>query len=350
MGLFSSASENSFLGIDIGDSSLKMVELVKKNKKIVLKNYGFSENLTKTKFTAMEDPASLAKIINKVKSDIGITCDQATVSLPSFAVFSSVINLYNINKKNIATAVNDEARKVIPIPLEEMVLAWEIIAQPKGVANTDNNTKIFLTGSPKKLIKKYISIVQSAKMNLVNLETETFSLIRSLVGDDKATVMIVDLGANSTDICIVKESIPYLNRSINVCGSTITETISQKLGLSFAKAEQLKYDLGVSTVDGTETEVPKLILNAINPIINEIKYMLDLFRNSNGEPVEKIILTGGGALLINLSNYLESVLNIRVVVGDPWFRVSCPPELRPVLSEVGPKMAVAIGLALRSIK
>jgi len=348
MGLFSSAADNSFLGIDIGDSSLKMVELVKKNKKIILKNYGFSENLSKTKFTAMEDPQSLAKIINKVKSDIGITCEQATVSLPSFAVFSSVINLYNVNKKNIAAAVNDEARKVIPIPLEEMVLAWELIAQGKN--ETDNNTKIFLTGSPKKLIKKYINIIQAAKMNLVNLETETFSLIRSLLGDDKVTVMIVDLGANSTDICVVKESIPYLNRSINVSGSTITEAISEKLGLTFAKAEQLKYDLGVSTVNGSETDVPKIILNAINPIINEIKYMLDLFHSSNGESVEKIILTGGGASIINLANYLENSLNVRVVIGDPWFRVSCPPELRPVLAEVGPKMAVAIGLALRSIK
>jgi len=348
MGLFSSAADNSFLGIDIGDSSLKMVELVKKNKKIILKNYGFSENLSKTKFTAMEDPQSLAKIINKVKSDIGITCEQATVSLPSFAVFSSVINLYNVNKKNIAAAVNDEARKVIPIPLEEMVLAWELIAQ--GKSETDNNTKIFLTGSPKKLIKKYINIIQAAKMNLVNLETETFSLIRSLLGDDKTTVMIVDLGANSTDICVVKESIPYLNRSINVSGSTITEAISEKLGLTFVKAEQLKYDLGVSTVNGSEIDVPKIILNAINPIINEIKYMLDLFHSSNGESVEKIILTGGGASIINLANYLENSLNVRVVIGDPWFRVSCPPELRPVLAEVGPKMAVAIGLALRSIK
>ncbi len=350
MGLFSSASENSFLGIDIGDSSLKMVELVKKNKKIILNNYGFSENLTKTKFTAMEDPQSLAKIINKVKSDIGISCNRVTVSLPSFTVFSSVINLYNINKKNIAEYVNDEARKVIPIPLEEMSLAWEPISHSKNDATPNNNTKIFLTGSPKKLVRKYINIVQSAKMELVNLETETFSLIRSLLGDDKTTTMIVDLGANSTDICIVKESIPYLNRSINVCGSSITEAISQKLGLAFEKAEQLKYDLGVATVNGSETEVPTIILNAIAPIINEIKYMLDLFRSSNNESVEKIILTGGGALLINLANHLENALNVRVVVGDPWFRVSCPPELRPVLAEVGPRMAVAVGLALRSIK
>jgi len=350
MGLFSSTSENSFLGIDIGDSSLKMVELVKKNKKIVLNNYGFSENLSKTKFTAMEDPQSLAKIINKVKSDIGITCNKATVSLPSFAVFSSVINLYNVNKKNIAEYVNEEARKVIPIPLEEMVLAWELISQGKNDGAADNNTKIFLTGSPKKLIKRYINIVSASKMELANLETETFSLIRSLLGDDKATTMIVDLGANSTDICIVKESIPYLNRSINVCGSTITEAISQKLGLSYNKAEQLKYDLGVSMINGSDADVPKIILDAIKPIVNEIRYMLDLFRSSNNESVEKIILTGGGSLLINLANYLESALNIRVVVGDPWFRISCPPELRPVLAEIGPKMAVAVGLALRSIK
>jgi type IV pilus assembly protein PilM len=347
MGLFSSAADNNYLGIDIGDSSLKMVELKKSGKKLVLNNYGFSDNLSQAKFNNIEDSEALAKIINKVKNDIGITSNKATASLPSFAVFSSVVNLYNVNRKNMAERVNEEARKVIPLPLEEMVLDWKIIPTVNG--GDKDNIRIFLTGSPKKLIKKYISIFNAAKINLVSLETETFSLIRSLLGNDKSTVMIVDLGANSTDICIVKESIPYLNRSINVCGSTITEAISQKLGLPFDKAEQLKYDLAVAAIGGKSLEIPEVILTSVNPIINEIRYMLDLFQGSNNQGIEKIILSGGGALLVNLANYLENSLNIQVIVGDPWFRVSYGPELRPVLAEIGPKMSIAVGLAMRGI-
>jgi type IV pilus assembly protein PilM len=351
MGLFSSA-DNAYLGIDIGDSSLKMVELVKKGKKIVLNNYGFSEDLGKTdKLTSTDDVEYVAKLINKVKKDIGITAASASVSLPSFSVFSSVINLYNVNKKNIAEHVNEEAKKVIPLPLDEMVLDWKVIpAENEDPNNPSNNTKIFLTGSPKKLIKKYINIFNAAKINLVSLETETFSLIRSLLGNDKSTVMIVDLGANSTDICVVKESIPYLNRSINVSGNTITEAISQKLGVAMDKASQLKFDLGVAALGENQIAVPQIIMTAVSPIINEIKYMIDLFETSNNEKVEKIILSGGGSMLINLANYLENTLNIQVIIGNPWFRVSYPPELQPVLSEVGPRLAIAIGLAMRSIE
>lgn len=350
MGLFSS-SENTYLGIDIGDSSLKMVELAKKGKKIVLNNYGFSEDLgSANKLTSTDDIEYVAKLINKVKKDIGITSANASVSLPSFSVFSSVINLYNVNKKNIAEHVNEEAKKVIPLPLEEMVLDWKEIPQDEDPNNPSNNTKIFLTGSPKKLIKKYINIFSAAKINLVSLETETFSLIRSLLGNDKSTVMIVDLGANSTDICVVKESIPYLNRSINVSGNTITEAISQKLGISKEKAGQLKFDLGVAALGENQVAVPQIIMNSVAPIINEIKYMIDLFENSNNEKVEKIILSGGGSVLINLANYLENALNVQVIIGNPWFRVSYPKELQPVLSEVGPRLAIAIGLAMRSIE
>jgi len=96
--------------------------------------------------------------------------------------------------------------------------------------------------------------------------------------------------------------------------------------------------------------VPQIIMNAVSPIINEIKYMIDLFENSNNEKVEKIILSGGGSMLINLANYLEKALNIQVIIGNPWFRVSYPKELQPVLSEVGPQLAIAIGLAMRSIE
>jgi type IV pilus assembly protein PilM len=345
MGLFSSG-DNKYLGIDIGDSSIKMVELTKKGKAIYLTNYGFSETLGGFKLSGVDDAEMIAKVVNRVRSDIGISATKVSVSLPSFAVFSSVINLSNVNKKNIAEKVSEEARKVIPLPLEEMVLDWKVI--PAKPEEATGNTKIFLTGSPKKLIKKYINIFNAAKLNLVSLETETFSLIRSLLGNDKSTVMIVDMGDNSTDICIVKESIPYLNRSINVSGHNISEAIMSKLGVSLEKAEQLKSDL-TGTLNG-QKEVPEIILSTAMPIVNEIKYMADLFQTTSGERLEKIILSGGGSMTANFAVYLENQLNIQTIIGNPWFRVVCPNELKPVLSEVGPKLAIAIGLAMRSLE
>ncbi|MFA5131441.1 MAG: type IV pilus assembly protein PilM [Patescibacteria group bacterium] len=350
MSLISLGGDNLFLGIDIGDSSLKMVELRKRNRKIYLSNYAFSENVSEVNFTKIDDINYLAKAIVKVKNEAGITATKVTASLPTFAVFSSIINLSNVDKKGIGIAVNEEAKKVIPLPLEEMILDWKIIPDENGHTPTKGNMRVFLTGSPKKLVRKYIDVFKAAKLNLVSLETETFSLVRSLVGNDKTTVMIAEIGANSTDISIVKESIPVLNRSLAVCSSTVTKAIAEKLGMSFAQAEQFKFDLSVSLAADAKEELPQLIGRTLEPILTEIQYMLDFFHSQNGGEVEKIILSGGGAMLLNLADYFAKRLNIKVIIGDPWNRVNCPEELKPVLSEVGAKLAVAIGLGMREIE
>ncbi|MFA5000440.1 MAG: type IV pilus assembly protein PilM [Patescibacteria group bacterium] len=355
MGIFSSSQENLFLGVDIGDSSLKMVELRKKNRRVYLSNYAFSENVSEINFTKMEDIEYLARAINKIKSESGIVSNRVTASLPTFAVFSSIININVADKKALAGTINEEAKKVIPLPLEEMTLDWKIIPDRNGKTPTKGNMQIFLTGSPKKLVRKYIDIFKAAKLNLASLETETFSLVRSLVGNDKTTVMIVEIGANSTDLSIVKESIPVLNRSLAICGSTITRALAEKMNVPFAQAEQFKFDMSVSLEAGAKDanadgELPHLMIESLEPIITEIQYMLDFFRSQNNGEVEKIILSGGGALLLNLPEYLSKRLDLQVLVGDPWNRVHYPEELKAVLNEVGPRLAVAIGLAMREIE
>ncbi|MFZ2310029.1 MAG: type IV pilus assembly protein PilM [Patescibacteria group bacterium] len=345
MGLFSS-SDNSYLGVDIGDSSLKLVELKKKGKKIYLSNYAFSENVSDIKFTKIDDTVYLAKAINKVCKESNIKAKRVTASLPTFAVFSSIINLNNVEKKNMAEAVADEARKVIPLPLEEMKIDFKIMP---AIAGADRaNSRVFLTGSPKKLVRKYIDIFKAADLELLNLETETFSLVRSLLGSDKSTVMIVEIGANSTDISIIKESIPVLNRSLEICGNTITKDLATAMGLDAVQAEQFKIDLSIS--EKGNGELLPIIVKTIAPIVSEIEYMLDFFNMSNQGKVEKIILSGGGSMLTGLPEYLSDKLNLQVIVGDPFSRVVYAEELRPVINEVGPKLAVAVGLALRDIE
>lgn len=351
MGLFSLGSDNLFLGIDIGDSSLKMVELKKRGRKIQLSNYAFSENVSELNFNKIEDTNYLAQAISKVIKEAGFQARRATVSLPTFAVFSSIINVSVADKKMLGQIVTDEAKKVIPLPLEEMILDWKVVPDKNGKTPSSGNLQIFLTGSPKKLVKKYIDVFKKANIALSSLETETFSLVRSLVGDDKSPVMIVEIGANSTDLSIVRESIPVLNRSLSVCASTVTKMLSEKLGMSYIQAEQFKLDLSFSlSADNSQDKLPKLILDSLEPIITEMKYLMEFYQSQNTEPLEKVILSGGGALLLNLADYLSERLSIKVIIGDSWNRINYPQEIKPVLMEVGPKLAVAIGLAMREIE
>lgn len=347
MGLFTSYT--GCLGIDIGTSGIKIVELKKEGGRVRLVSYGFSEDkASETKSEWKVDISRTAKIINKICGKSKIDNRNAVASLPTFSVFSSVISLSNISPKDIPSTVHWEAKKVIPLPLEEMILDWKIIKENGERAENQGkkNTKIFLTGAPRSLIKRYIDIFKEAEINILSLETETFSLIRVFLGNDKSTVMIAEIGANTTDLVIVENSIPILSRSIDVGGATITKAISNNLNIGIERAEQFKYDLGVGSTD-KEDIIPKTIIEAISPVINEIRYTLNLFQNKNNKEVEKIILSGGSSLLPNLANYLMKIFNKNVIVGDPWARVAYPLDLKPTLDEIGPRMSVAIGLAMR---
>ncbi len=346
MGLFSQAT--SYLGVDIGSTSIKIVELKQENNKIKLVTYGFSEKSATSLSENHGDTAYIAGLINRICDESGAASNSAISALPTFSVFSSVLNLTNVSKKDIPAAVHWEAKKVIPLPLDDMILDWKQIEDEKPVKGA-NNIRVLLTGAPRTLVKKYIDIFKQAQISLLSLETETFSLIRSLLGNDKSTIMIVELGASTTDVTIVDRSIPILNRSIDVGGIAITKAISRQAGIDFERAEQLKYDLGISAIEGGDSEIPKTIAETIAPLVNEIKYAINLFQNKNNKQTEKIVLSGGSALLPNLVSYLAKILDMKVIIGDPWARIKYPEDLKPLLHEIGPRMSVAIGLAIRDM-
>lgn len=350
MGLFSTS--NSFLGIDIGSSSIKIVELQKEAGDLKLLTYGFTENIGEiVKDNWASEVKHSAILVNKMSEKAGAMSRTAIASLPTYSVFSSIINLTNIEKKDISSAINLEAKKVIPIPLEEMILDWKIInSNDEKIKKTQKNIKVLLTGAPKNLVKKYIDIFSEAKINLLSLETEIFSLIRSLIGNDKSTIMIIEIGMSTTDISIVSNGISIMNRSIEAGGSMITRAISNSLNIGMERAEQFKYDLGMSEMKSANDVIPKTIIDAINPIINEVKHMINFYQEQNNKNVEKIILSGGSSSLPNFTDYLSKLLNINVVVGNPWEKISYPIDLEPVLKEIGPRLAVAVGLAIRGVE
>lgn len=336
-------SSNNFIGIDLGSTSIKIVELRKEKDQLRLVNYGFSENTSPIKIEQIKDVKPIAKIIKKIQRKTHIKGLEAYTALPTFSVFTSVLNLSNVLAKDIPSAVHWEAKKVIPLPLEDMILDWKQIDPPnkKGPANV----RVLLTGAPKLLVRKYISIFKETDIHLKSMETETFSLIRSLIGNDKSTIMIVEIGASTTDVTIIDKGIPMLSRSIDVGGNTITKTLSSRLKVSPEHAEQFKYDLGLESVadDGSAS---KVVMEALGPVVNEMKYAMELYANKNNVSTEKIILSGGSAMLPNLPEYLSKVLDKKVVIGNPWDRVSCQVDLKPLLDEIGPRMSVAVGLAM----
>ena len=366
-------STQSYLGIDIGSSSVKIVELKNDKGRPRLVTYGFIEQPNNiVKIDSKENREKIIKSIKSIVSKAKTTSAKAIAALPSYTVFSSIIHLPQMAEKEMVQAVKWEAKKFVPLPLEEMILDWKLIKEegkkeitsPKKPeeqkepeqavsavkTKVEKTNKILLTAAPKLLVERYIDIFKQAGLQLVSLETEAFALERSLIGNDKSPVIVVDIGAVATNISVIVGSIPLINRSIDVGGNSITKAIANSLNIDLRRAEQFKRDFGMSQ-SGQEpnSEIPNKIEFIISSVVNEIKYVINLYQNQSEQAIEKMILSGGSAFLPNLPQYLSQVLNLKVFIGDPWARVVYPVELKPVLAEIGPRFAVAIGLAMREI-
>ena len=149
-------------------------------------------------------------------------------------------------------------------------------------------------------------------------------------------------------IIIAEDGIPVLNRSVDVGGRTTTHAIVNSLKVDMERAEQFKRDIGFAL--DVQNGIPQTIESSVSPVVNEIKYGLDLYySHPTSRKVERIILTGGSAYLPRLPEYLTSLLSMKVFVGDPWARVIYPVELKPALDEIAPRFAGAVGLGMREI-
>lgn len=383
MGLF--ASKESYLGVDIGTASIKIVELSSFNGRPKLMTYGYADIATDIVHSKSEE--NQIKIVNSLKNVVAksrVGTNLAIGALPTFSVFNSIITLPAMSEHDLASAIKWEAKKYVPLPLEEMILDWKIIKENDGaikapleplpplpkkkfslfgskkaksaispgkLGGKPENVRVLVTAAPKNLVSRYLSIFKQAGLKLISLETEAFALARSLIGSDPGTLMIVDIGSITTDICIIEKGVPVLNRSIDLGGLSISKSIAQSLNISLERAEQFKRDFGVSIGDTDQPQgINKNIATSLSPIINEIKYVFDLYQGQDRRPVEKIILSGGSASLPNLSGYFEDLFAKPTIIGNPWDKIIYDSGLKAVLDEVGSRMAVAIGLAMRDIK
>lgn len=350
-----------FLGIDIGTSSIKAVELSNTGGHPKLETFGYVErSFDIIKSDNPQNQSALAGLLKQMLKQTRVTTQKVVAALPSFAVFTSIISLPTMSEKDLLAAIRWEAKKFVPMPLEDMILDWRIVKNQDQTQGKDasksadvkkgkaRNVKILLTAAPKSLVRRYLTAFKAADLQLVSLETEAFALERSLIGNDPSPVLLIDIGASATDMSVIANGIPVLNRSIDVGGDALTRAIMNSLSIDHARAEQFKRDFGM-THSTANDQIPKTLEFVVGSIINEVKYCLNLYQSQEPKPVEKIVLAGGSAFLASLPEYLTRILNTKVIIGDPWARIVCPAELQPMLQEIAPSFAVAIGLAMREI-
>lgn len=365
------------LGVDIGTSGLKVVELTPEGGKIRLVTYGYADIAPEkdAAVLSVDNAKQVADILQQVVKASGMKATKAVAALPASSVFHAIISIPmpKTAKEDIRAVVEAQTAKLLPLPIAEMIIDSHIIdkdllpkddekkpeekkpeapapgAEPAQAAAPAKTIRVQVTAAPKALVEKYIAIFRAAKIELISLETEVFALMRALIGKDSAKTMIVDVGGDRTNIVIAERGVPYLTRGIKSGGSAVTAALSSAMGISMPEAEGMKKDIAL----GEGNVMPPALAAAIKPLLHESKYALDvnMQEDTSGaqKPVNKVILTGGSAALAGFDVAMTNALNVNVYVGDPWARVATPPASRPILDEVGSRFAVAIGLAMRVV-
>lgn len=380
MGLFGGPKKVSYLGIDVGAGGIKVVELASEKGRATLQTYGYSERKPgEAVVSPFDDTKGAGELLASVCKKAGTQSSNAMAALPISSVFSTIVAIpRKKDEKEMRALIDAQVGKLTPLPLSEMITystfvddvkggkEAKVVKPAKGAEPTPakeltsderrkrDYVRVLVTGAAKTLVQKYIEIFRYAKLNLQAIDTESFALIRSLVGKDKSAILILDMGSMRTNITIVEKGIPFLTRSINVGGQTVTKRLMEQMKIDAASAEQMKTDLGTMSASATVAGgMPTVLESVMHPIINEIRYSMQLYANmelTELKKIEKIIVTGGSSHLPRITEYLAETLNINTYRGDPWARVVYPEDLRPVLDEIGPRMSVSIGLAMRELE
>lgn len=344
----------SHLGVDIGTSNIKVVQLRPQGEEFVLETYGIANVAFQiANKDSAQAVAQTAEILKNLLKKAGATTNRIAASLPNSVVFTSVIELPKIPEDEMKAAIEFEAKKYVPLPLEEVSLQWSVI-QEKPRINLDTNlgsvgrtnenkNKILLTAVPTVVVNNYRKVFEMAGLEPYALEIEAISLIRSLVNEDDKTVIMVDMGAKNTSINLVDNGYLRFSKNLSVGGDTVTSSIAQSLSVNFMRAEQFKKDFGLSPQG---QQMPQVMRPVLDIIKNEAMQLISLFE-SKGNRVDQILLSGAGAKLPGLKDFFTN-LGKPVLFATPWTKIAYPAELRPIIEPLGLNLAVAVGLAMRS--
>lgn len=335
--MFFSGSKRK-LGIDIGTSSIKLVQLRKEAEQYFLETYGIVkvayQTAAKMEFDVISETAAILK---KLLTQSRVTTKRVIASLPNNIVFVSVIEMPAMSAKELRSAIEWEAQRYVPMPLSEVTLSWSALEAERGKPQ-----KVLLTAVPTSVIDNYLKMFKLAGLEPQALEIEALALIRSLVADRKDCLLIVDIGARTTSLNLVDKGFLQVSRNLAIGGETISTAISNSLHVSFNRAEQFKKDLGMT---GEAQQIPQTIHPVLDEIKTETSQLIKLYESSGGK-VQEIILAGAGAQLPGLPAYFADLL-AKVSVGDPLKFISYDPQVRANLLQVSQSLSVALGLGMR---
>lgn len=365
---FFKSPEESVIGIDVGTSSIKVVQLRKKKGRAVLETYGELSlgpyaGLALGQVTNL--PAEkIAEAIKDVLKESNVTSNSAGVSIPFKSSLVSLIELPPVEQKQLQEMIPIEARKYIPVPISEVTMDWWVVPTEfdhdldfvQSVDDDNNEIKpetkkvqVLVVSIHNDVLSTYSTIVKNAMLNTSFFEIEMFSSTRALLSGETTPVLIFDMGASSTKIYILERGVVKYSHIINRGSQEITVSISKGLNIPFDRAEHVKRNLGSGT-PAEEKDIYEIMSLTLDFIFSEANTVILNYQRKFNKAISKVILTGGGVAMKGVFELARANFQTEVVMGDPFNKVESPAFLEDVLKVTGLEFSTALGLALRKLQ
>ncbi len=345
MSLLSGVSE--FFGLDISSTAVRLVELHGNGPEKALSKYGYIPVDPKIVMSdAKADQQKLAEAIRELVEKSRVATRNVAVGIPSLRVFTTVADIDNMPSAELGKSIRYQADSLIPTPVAESKIDWALIGKsPKE----EGKIEILLSSIPNNFVEQRLDLLESIGLNVIAFEPDNLALTRALVPPDAtAPMVIVDIGRKSTDIVITMNGAPRLTRAIPTGTEAIVKAAMQNLNVDEKQADQFVFKFGVSK-DKLEGHVYQAIIGTVDILTNEIDKSVKFFQaRYAGVKLERLIVSGGAAVLPEFPLYIANRFGLKVEIGNSWRNVAFSSDRQNELAALSNQFGVAVGLAERA--
>ncbi len=348
-----SMGKKNLVGLDIGSSSVKAVELTKKGSGLQLLNMGFENLQTDTIVDGqIMELNNVSNVITNIFTEHQIRTPRVAAGVSGHSVIVKNIVLPQMSQEELQESFSWHAEEHIPFDIADVNLDYELTSK------SSESLHVLMAACKSDKIANVKQAIQLAGKQPVIIDVDAFALQNcyEVNYDPKPgeVVALLNIGASTMNINILNGTRSVFARDASVGGSQYTSLLQKELGLSFEQAEGVKR--GMALPDGIEPRPIQPIIETVSDILAlEVRKTMDFYRATADEgeaAIQKILLAGGGSKLPGLSDYLAKRFEIPVEVFNPFRQIEVDDrKFDPdYMREIVPEMAVAVGLALRGVE
>jgi len=342
--------KQTIVGLDVGSSSIKAVELHRGRNGIEVSHVALEPLAADIVVDSMiVDSGTVSSAISKLFSEKQIKSRSVATSVSGHSVIVKKISLPMMSDQELAETIQKEAAQQIPFDIADVSIDYQILSEDPASPQMD----VLLVAVKKDKILNYTNVLSMAGKAPAIVDIDAFALQNCYEYNYEpaagSTVALLNLGASVMNINIVKGNIPLFTRDVSVGGHQYTDSLQKELDLSFEDAERLKKG---ETLPSVTDEQKQQILRSVSDILTlEIQKTFDFFRaTASGENIQRILVAGGTARVPGLVDLLREEFAMPVEELNPFRKVLINPGKHSddQIREMAPRLAIAVGLALRS--